>query len=255
MSMTLRCLLFSGWKIETGIRENIEMWLFLVIVLTTGIINMSIRFSLYDNWRNCVLAIVTVVVVLGAVYPFAVRLNIQDVTTFMNNYNSLVNLCIVVIVEAISLLLCVSQLLITHFHHRSVTWSKTIVLFPSVTGMFGMFIGLVYILNCISGWQLGLLAFVSLVAVLVALLFFQLLFRLIASSWYFRLDFVLVLAFIQIIVAMFLPLVVSGIGAITTNVHNLGRDFLTSILAFALISICSYLIRFSINKYIGVSRK
>ena len=216
---------------------------------------MSIRFSLYESWQNCVVAIVAVIAVLALSYPVAVRLNLQDVSAFMNDYNSLMNVCVVIIIEAVSLLLLVARLLKSHFNNKVVTWSKAIVLFPSISGMIGLFVGLVYMLNCISGWQLGLLAFVSLAVVLVALLLLQVLFRFIAASWRFRLDMVLVLAFIQIIIAMFLPLVVNGMGKININVHNLGRDFIFCFLAFVSIGLISYLIRFSINKYIGVIRK
>ena len=230
------------------------MWIFLVIILATGVLNMSIRFSLFEKNGNSLIAIIASILALSFTYTFAIRINIQDITSFMNDYSTLVNVCIIVMLEAIVLLLLVTRLLTAHVNNSTVTWSKIIALSPSISGLIGLFISLVYVLNCISGWQLGLLAFISLAAVLVALILFQLFLRTIAS-WQLRFDLILLLSFVQIIIAMFLPLLINGGNISISDNHNLGRDFYFSILAFLSVGGVSYLIRKFIYRYFGAIKK
>ena len=212
---------------------------------------MAFRFSLYEKFGNSAVAVMLTIAAIAFTYPAAISLNIQDVTEMMNNYDTLVNVCVIIILESILLLLLVTNLLKAHFDNSSVTWSKGIVLFPSISGMFGIFISLVYVLNCISGLQLGLPAFVSLAAALIALLLFQLGIRSVLS-WQLRLDFVLILSFIEIIIAMFLPLVVKGTNVPVADNHNLGRDFFFGLLSFGSLAIVSVLVQLFVNKIVGV---
>ncbi len=227
------------------------MWLFLVILLFAGTINMAIKFSLFEKTLNGCLAVIFTILAVGSMYSAAIRMNIQDVTDFMNNYDSLVNVGIIVIAESVSILLLAARLLADHSNNKKVTFSKIIVMCPSVSGIIGLYIGLVYMLNCISGWQLGLLAFVSLAGALIALLLFHLLLRFVVLSWQFRLDIVLILAFVQIVIAMFLPLIVSGRMSIANSYdHNLGRDFIFCISAMTIILVAAYFIRIFISSYV-----
>ncbi len=225
------------------------MWFFLTCIFAINIIGMSIRFSLYSRWYCSILAVVAVIIAVGGAYPFAIRLNIQDISTFMNNYNTLANICVIMIFESISIFLLITHLLRSHFQNKAITWGKCIVLFPSLSGIVGLFIGLVFVLNNVSGWQLGLLTFVILTIVLTVLSVLQLFMRFIITSWQGRFDLVLILAFIQIVIAMFLPLVIGGMNVAHADQQHTGQDFFISISCFVVIAIIAFCTRKIINNF------
>ena len=91
----------------------------------------------------------------------------------------------------------------------------------------------------------------GLLSMALLLITIQVCMRITFPDWQSRLDIILVLAFIQFVVAMFLPLVIRGMEVVQPSQKAYGWGLLRSILCFAMIAACAYGIRKISKFYFG----
>lgn len=219
------------------------MWLFLISLFALGILSMGVRFSLFERWQNGIWAAMAALCAMAFFHPLAIHINTQDITDFLNRYNTLSNLCIIMIFESLAMFLLIPRIMRTHFQGKKITWSKGIVLCPSISGLGGCFVGLVYLLNNVSGQNLATLSCVYLMAMGIILILIQLILRWIATGWQSCLDVVLILAFIQFVVTMFLPLLVRGMNIVQPSQKAYFSVFIKSAGCTLMIALLAYGVR------------
>jgi hypothetical protein len=187
------------------------MWVFISLLCVIGAAFTVAKISLPERKRyTLALAAGVAVLCLACIGP-ATRINLQGLSIGLNRLDTLSNLCTVLIVESLAMFLIVGRLMEQHEDHRAFSFCKALAFVPSCACLAGLFVLMVLLFNTLSGisfFRFGGLYTLGAAAVLgggaVAA-------RRLVRDWNARLELVLLLAFVQLVLAMFLPLVARGV--------------------------------------------
>ncbi len=187
------------------------MWVFITLLCLIGVLLTLIRISLCERKAGAPAVLVTLVVLNLGSLPWATRINMQGLTRFLNRLDVLHNLCTILVIESILMLLALAHLMKQHAEHRSLSVAGSAVLAPSPACLAGVFVLMVFLFNSISGHSYWLIGGLYSLGLLVILGGASILVRRMFAAWSTRLEVMLILSFVQLILAMFLPLVAQGL--------------------------------------------
>ena len=216
------------------------MELFLAILFILGFFHTAINLSLFSRKRNIAIFSFILSVLIFLFFPLSIRLSMEALTRFLGSFHTLSSICTYQIVESIAIMLLSILLIKDHYAGRQSVLARTFSLMPSGVFLLGTFFIQTYFLN--RGWGLafyqnaliysaGLFIILWLTAVGIRKLFLD---------WEWRIELKIMLSFLQIVLAMFLPLLLLGL---RTHEVQLGIDLkvmLTTFLAMAFIMVIGY---------------
>ncbi len=192
------------------------MWLILMVLFMTGFVLAVLKLSLMKGVWWIPAGIITA----GAPMLFrnmTVRLNIQDVEALLGDYGFITTVSTVVILESLVLLLFSVSLMSDHFSERkNRLWPKLIFL-PSLAVITGLVLFQVLLFNMISGKTYLSLAAYEAAAIAVLFTLGWAFALLIMRDWLQRLELTVVFAFLQLIIAMFIPIIAAGLEMPVSN--------------------------------------
>jgi hypothetical protein len=219
------------------------MWVFICLLCAAGVFLTLTKLSLLERRGGVLLpAFVTALVGIVAI-PWATRINMQGLTRFLNRLDVLNNLCTVLVIESIFMLLALAHLMKQHVAHGRISLTRICALAPSPACLVGVFLLLVFLCNSITGHSYLSIGCAYSLGVFVVLGSGSLLVRRLVTAWYARLEILLVLSFVQLILAMFLPLVARGLAVPThASDHSLRALVLTVALSLGFAGL-AFLIR------------
>ncbi|HSV99995.1 MAG TPA: hypothetical protein VLI39_07480 [Sedimentisphaerales bacterium] len=197
------------------------MWVFICLLCLIGAFLMLTKLSLLERKGSVLsLALATALASVGAV-PWAVRVNTQELSRFLNRLDVLNDLCVLLAIESLVMLLGAARLMRRHAAHEPIGPAAAIVLAPSSACLAGIFIMIVLLCNQTTGRSYMVIGSLHGVGVWGLLTGGAFLIRRLLGLWRARLEMLLVMAFVQLVLAMFLPLVARGftVPAQTTGSH------------------------------------
>jgi hypothetical protein len=227
------------------------MWVFICLLCAVGVFLTLTKLSLAERRGGVLLpAFATAVVGIVAI-PWATRVNTQELGRFLNRLEVLNDLCVLLVIEALVMLLGVSRLMQRHAAHEPIGFSAGIVLLPSSACLAGIFVVMVLLCNQITGRSYMAIGGLYSLGVWILLLCGALLIRCLLRSWNARLEMLLVFSFVQLVFAMFLPLVAGGF---TVPAQTTGRHLLALGVSAGLSVLCvvpAFVIRVIYRVFIG----
>ena len=187
------------------------MWLFICLLCLVGTCLTLTKISLFER-HGSVLVLAGAIAGLSALsIAWATRINMQALTRFLNRLDALNNLCTLLVIESIFMLLTLAHLMKQHLDHRALSLTWVCALVPSPACLAGVFVPMVLLFNALTGRSYLLTGCAYSIGVFVVIGSGSLLVRRLFTAWYARLEIMLVLSFVQLILAMFLPLVARGL--------------------------------------------
>lgn len=192
------------------------MWIFISLLCLIGALLTLAKIGLLERGYS-VLVLTGVIGVLSVFsMTWATRINMQGLTRFLNRLDVLNNLCTLLVIESIFMLLALAHLMKQHLDHKAINWVRFLALVPSPACLAGVFVLMVLLFNTITGHSYLLTGCAYSLGVFVVLGSGSLLVRRLFTAWYTRLEIMFILSFVQLILAMFLPLVARGL---TVPIH------------------------------------
>jgi hypothetical protein len=196
---------------------NGGMWIFLAMFFLLGFIITSTKLSLPD-WKSVgFLAAVFMGVVVFSGYPSMANLELQELVKWSNDLDTLSAVCTWQTVESI-LVLCLALLLIRNrFEKRKRKYVRVLFLLPSFMLILGGYGIQRVIFHTTTRWDFFRLALAASIVFLFAVWITSLAIRKIIRNWEWRLELIVIMSFLQLILAMFLPMMVVGLKASETQ--------------------------------------
>jgi len=227
------------------------MWIFIFLLCLIGTVLTLVRTSLLERKGMVLLPAAAIALAsLGAI-PWAVRINTQELSHHLGRIDVLNGLCTLLVIESLATLLLSARLMKQHAMHRPMGLTTLAALCPSSASLAGIFVLMVLLFNGITGRSYMVIGGLYSVGVCLALAAGAFLVRYLVSFWHVRLEMILVLSFVQLVFAMFLPLVARGF-AVPPHVT---RNHAVALLASAGLSLLSaalaFLIRMLYNVFLG----
>lgn len=185
--------------------------LFLAVFFIFSVVHILIKWSLSTSKTQIVIQIGISAVLCLAFYPISLNLTQDQWMHFLTQKNSITSVAIVQILESISMLILCVHTLKGKVLHKKNNWLSIIEYVPSVVFIGGLFFLQLTIFTVFNGYDYaylngfyigGLILFsVSGIAFL----------RFVLPEWEFRTELSFMVSLLQLLVAMFLPLIVQEI--------------------------------------------
>jgi hypothetical protein len=231
------------------------MWIFICLLCVLGTILTLIKISLLERKLFSIILVCLIALVCMISIPWATRINMQGLTRFLNDLNVLNDLCVLLVIESIVMLLIVAHLMKQHIDQKPLSLAKVPVLLPSSACLTGIFLFMVLLFNTISGHSYLLIGCIYSLSVFVVLVIGALAVLRFMKTWYVRLEMMLILSFVQLILAMFLPLVARGLSVPVHLPENRILALLASVGLSVLFAGLAFLIRKIYYVILGVKAK
>ncbi len=205
------------------------MELFLAILFILGFFHTAINLSLFKRKRNIAWFGFIFAAIIFALFPLSIRLNIEVLIDFIGSFNTLSTICTYQIVESIAIMLLSILLIKDHYAGRQSPFVKLFSLMPSVVFLLGIFFIQVYILS--RGWGLAFYqsALIYSAGIFIILWLSAVGIRKLFLDWEWRIELKIMISFLQIVLAMFLPLLLMGL---RTQPLQLGINIKAMIVTF-----------------------
>ncbi len=187
------------------------MWFFLAVMFALATAVTLVKASLLERNHNWLLVILGTAMTPLAFAPIAVRISGQSLTAFVNNYAVLADVCTVLVAESFIMLLLAAHMINAHYGGGNRTWGKAICLLPSIGCVAGLCVLLTFLYNTPTVRSFALLAVGFAGGVLLLLLAGSAFLRFVFKDWVGRLEIMLIASFLQLVAAMFLPLIAGGL--------------------------------------------
>lgn len=185
------------------------MWVFLSILFLLGFIHTVVNLTLIGKMRGKFLACLSVTGCIFVLFPLSARINIQRVNEYLSNFGSLSTACCYQVFESIVIMLISFLLIRNHYNHKDCFRWSILALIPSGIFLVGMFFMQTYLFNVIEEIPFWVISGSFVTAVFVLTFIFVLLVSKMIKEWEWQLELKIVLAFVQMLLAMFLPLVIT----------------------------------------------
>jgi hypothetical protein len=227
------------------------MWIFICLLCAIGVLLTLTRISLLEHrGRVLLLAFVTAMASVITI-PWATRVNTQELTRFLNRLEVLNDLCTLLVIESLLMLLGAARLMKRHVAREPIGAATGILLLPSSGCLAGIFIVMVLLFNEITGRSYAAMGSLYGVGIGMLLAGGAVPIRRIIKAWDARLEVLLILSFVQLILAMFLPLVASGFTVPTQTMHNHIVALLGSAALSAMSAVLALLVRAIYHAVVG----
>jgi hypothetical protein len=194
------------------------MVLFLGLLYILGLTNTVINFSLLKHWWQAALVSLGISAFILIIYPYCTSFGIVQLQNFMHDRVVIANCALTLIVESFFMLVLSSKFIIKSLNGQKVQWAFS-SLFPSLGLITGNAIILIIIFQIISGKPFPLIALVTAAIIFALLTIGSVLVRVTISSFDSKVKGKIFIHFLQILLAMFLPVLAAGIEIPVIPVH------------------------------------
>ena len=190
------------------------MWILLSLLFLMGFIHTACNISLLTEVRHKISYSLLIFVAIFVLFRWSTMLNVQDVDHFLADFSTLSSTCVFQVAEGLMIMFVSLLLIRSHYQTVGRGWfQKTasyIALAPSGIFLAGLFLVQTYAFNVIEDipfYQVALgLAIVGFLIMMIVSMAIAGLIR----SWESRVELKIVLSFLQVLLAMFLPIIVTG---------------------------------------------
>lgn len=222
------------------------MILFLILLYILGLATTIINLSLLKRWWSAVAIALAVSVPVVIAHPFCAAIGGPQLQTFLHDPVVITNCALVQIIESfIMLVLSCRYIVTTYSSDRKLNWSS-IGLAPSLALIAGNMVILTLLFGVITGKSFILIAILVAACIFAVLIIGKLLFPVFVRSFDAKVKGKILISFLQILLAMFLPLLAAGIETIPYPIHS--DIVFTLIITSGMASIAS--IGYIINRYL-----
>lgn len=184
---------------------------FLLIFFTAAGLFTTVSISLAEHKYIYRVGILLPGVICLLAYPLSIQLNNQSLQNLLNLGDIVTLVALIQIFESLLRMSLAAAHIRKHYSHRPGGWLSWIAAVPSLVFSAGLFFLLtaafIHIQEVAFHWITAGLALV----VCLLLWIGTLIFRLWAKSWAQRAEWLLITGLLQILLAMFLPLIVKGV--------------------------------------------
>lgn len=193
------------------------MWLFLIILFVLGFLHTAVNLSLFKRVRYIAFFSFVLSAIIFCLFPFSVRWNIQRLDQLIGNFNTLSFVCTYQIIESIIFMLLSIVLIKNHHSGGQSPVSHLFSVSPSGVFLAGTFFLQAFAFTETSHYPFWLIALLLSLTLLIILSMTALIIRKLLSRGAWRIEIKIILSFLQIVLAMFLPLIVVGMKSSRTQ--------------------------------------
>lgn len=187
------------------------MPLFVWILLVLGAVMTALKLTLLERRRIMIPMAVAISACPVLLLPWSVRLPWPQVMAWAGNKEIVQALCILLTIESVGLLLLGLHLIRLHHEDQRLTPGKVIALSPAPALLVALAISQVYGLHVVTGMPFVVVAIGGASLAAGALSGLTLILRWGLPAWVTRLEALVLIAFGQLLLAMFLPLALGGV--------------------------------------------
>ncbi|MBD3319687.1 MAG: hypothetical protein GF350_01170 [Chitinivibrionales bacterium] len=188
------------------------MLIFLCVIYFTGFCATTLGLSLYSKRLCTIIAAAVTASAILLSYPLCVKAGTRHIALLLNNYSLLTDICLLAIIESTVAIITGIKLIENHYlHDKKNPWLQ-LLLFPSLVLIILNTLALIYLFYSFSGVTYSHLAFLFAAGFFVVLIAASEFFRLLFRQWDFRIELKSLTALLQVVLAMFLPLLVARVG-------------------------------------------
>jgi hypothetical protein len=214
------------------------MWILIVVLFILSFLASSIRLSLNQSVLTSMAISFGAAFLVFISHPFSIQINMQALLDMLQTYPVFSSLCILLIFECV-LFLLLSSRMIDSFFHSTINWFDAIALYcPSVILLAGMFILQNYLFHINTEYSFALVALACSFGFFVCLTLAVFVFRYLLSDWMQRFNIVILIVFLQLIIAMYLPLILSGLRVQQTHLEP---DWISTLTFLTLLLTCGWI--------------
>ena len=208
------------------------MWLFIIILFFFGFIHTAVNLSLIKERKNILIYLFSLTLALFVLFPLSIRISIEGAIQLINDPEVLSFFCTFQILESLLSMILSLSLIRAYYSQKVRPFSEIAALLPSAVFLSGAFLFQTFIFRKISGLPFTVTALIFSIIAAVSMFICFILFRAFFRSWETRMEIKIVLSFFQIIMATFLPLMLSGISSVKAGSAG---DFKTTAVSLTLI--------------------
>ncbi len=194
------------------------MVLFLGLLYILGLTTTVINFSLLKHWWQAALASLVVCVSLVIMHPYCASIGIAQLQNLLHDRALITNCALFQIVESFFMIVLSNKFIVKSLNSQKLRWAG-ISLLPSLALIAGNAVILIILFQMISGKSFSLIASVAATCIFIVLMAGRTIVHMSIRSFDSKIKGKIFILFLQILLAMFLPLLATGIEIITIPVH------------------------------------
>ncbi|PIE01504.1 MAG: hypothetical protein CSA81_11275 [Acidobacteria bacterium] len=182
------------------------MWILFLILFTFGGLSTIVKSSLLDDFktRSAYWAVISLIGFLS--YPFMKQVSFVQIETLLTQKEWLERMAVWLVFESLVTTLLSFKIIRSHFGLKIKKWQNLLFFMPSLVVVAGFILGnasMFYLMDGLSFLKVA--TFTSLGCFVIAL-FLTAVFRWLFFNWNLQFNILIFMAFFQLLVAMFLPL-------------------------------------------------
>lgn len=186
------------------------MWLFLGILFLFGGLHTVNNISLLSKRRYQLAYCALISMAVFMFFPFAAKVNIQAINRALSDFKMLSVVCTFQVFESMALMLISLFLIRNHYDGQTRGAVQYLALLPSGVFLAGLLLIQMYLFHRIVGASFSLVAFGFAIVIFIVLGLSTLALNKLERIWEWKMESKITLSFLQIILAMFLPLIIVG---------------------------------------------
>ena len=195
------------------------MILFLLLIYILGLATTVINLSLLKRWWIAVVVAGVVSAIAIASYPFCETIGGVQLRTFLHDQGAIADCALVQIIESFIMLVLTCRVIeFTYSGVPKLRWSN-IGLAPSLALLAGNTIVVIILFQTITGKSFLLIAALAALGIFTVLIAGRLLLSLVVRSFDTKIKAKILFCFLQILLAMNLPLLARGIEIMPYPIH------------------------------------
>ncbi|MBN1187973.1 MAG: hypothetical protein JXB49_37205 [Bacteroidales bacterium] len=219
------------------------MILFIIIFVSFAFLSTILKFSLIENRPLQIAGIVLVSGYCLVVYPLCIKQNNQHVFEILQNKNIIHAIAALQIFESILMIAISLQYIKGHFSKSIKPFIALLSVIPSFVFLGGLYLFQLFLFQKITGMSFVTIAVLYAFITGLIVLFFMFVTKVIIKQWEVRVELKILIHFMQILLAMFLPLIVNEVKVPFSNLVTDTSSILiilSIILVFGLLGILEY---------------
>lgn len=186
------------------------MWLFLVILFLFGGLHTVNNISLINKRRYQLVYCAFISAVIFILFPVLAKINIQTAARALSDFNVLSMVCTFQVFESMAAMLISLLLIKNHYNGQNHMGIHYLALLPSGVFLAGLFFIQMYLFHGIEGIPFFWIALGFAIGLFVILSLSTAVLNRLERVWEWKVESKIILAFLQILLAMFLPLIIVG---------------------------------------------
>lgn len=218
-----------------------------------GFLHTACNISLLSEIRHRVIYSSIIFLAIFALFGWSKMLNIQQVDQFLADFSTLSTTCAFQVAEGLMIMILSLLLIRNHYQTLSSGWfqklASYIALAPSGIFLVGLFLMQTYAFNVIEETAFYKIALGVTIAGFLILLALSFVISSLVKTWESRVEIKIILSFLQILLAMFLPIIVTGNKLRESHfVFDLSQSIITIVILLSITCLGLYWYRLKLRR-------